>query len=296
MATYYIHSSGNDTTGNGSYATPWRTLSKAVTTSTSGDTIVLKNGTFTVGTELANNQSIANRTIQGETAGSVTVDGNGNQTAALWTYTGNGTTTIKDIVFTNWNLNSTSNGVGLIVGQDVTNTSILNIQNCIFKSIRLQINGSIQNGIISGVQGFRATITITGCLFYLLKKITLAGAGYIISLRDFLGTINGTNNTFYLDATGADFVAGILIYGGSTLTTVFKNNIFMNNSGSSAAIFSNNFGTAATNTYTNNCANGTWSGTPSGANNITTDPLFVDVANANFNLRPTSPCLDTGTI
>jgi hypothetical protein len=29
---------------------------------------------------------------------------------------------------------------------------------------------------------------------------------------------------------------------------------------------------------------------------ITTDPLFVDAANSNFNLRPTSPCIDTGVI
>ena len=35
---------------------------------------------------------------------------------------------------------------------------------------------------------------------------------------------------------------------------------------------------------------------PSGIGNITSDPLFVDAANGNFNLRPASPCIDTGTL
>lgn len=35
---------------------------------------------------------------------------------------------------------------------------------------------------------------------------------------------------------------------------------------------------------------------PLNTGNITSDPLFVDAPNGNYNLRPTSPCIDTGTV
>jgi hypothetical protein len=35
---------------------------------------------------------------------------------------------------------------------------------------------------------------------------------------------------------------------------------------------------------------------PTGTGVITSDPLFVDPSNGIFNLRPTSPCIDTGTL
>jgi len=38
------------------------------------------------------------------------------------------------------------------------------------------------------------------------------------------------------------------------------------------------------------------SGAPSGTGNITADPLFENPAGGNFNLRPTSPAPNTGTL
>ena len=47
-ATYYISPSGNDTSGNGSVGTPWKTLRKACTTvSGAGDIIHVNAGTYT---------------------------------------------------------------------------------------------------------------------------------------------------------------------------------------------------------------------------------------------------------
>ena len=43
MAIYYINSvSGNDTTGTGAAGAPWLTMSKAHTSSATGDTIILQ--------------------------------------------------------------------------------------------------------------------------------------------------------------------------------------------------------------------------------------------------------------
>lgn len=46
-ATYYISPSGNDTTGNGTTGTPWATLSKAFDEMSGGDTLIVKDGTYT---------------------------------------------------------------------------------------------------------------------------------------------------------------------------------------------------------------------------------------------------------
>jgi hypothetical protein len=35
---------------------------------------------------------------------------------------------------------------------------------------------------------------------------------------------------------------------------------------------------------------------PAGSNNINSDPLLIDPAANNYNLSPTSPCIDAGTL
>ena len=48
MATFYISTTGNDTTGNGSLSSPWKTLFKATSTVSSiGDIIHVNAGTYT---------------------------------------------------------------------------------------------------------------------------------------------------------------------------------------------------------------------------------------------------------
>lgn len=45
-ATYYIAPSGSDSSGNGTSGNPWKTLDKAFSSGSGGDTYVLKNGTY----------------------------------------------------------------------------------------------------------------------------------------------------------------------------------------------------------------------------------------------------------
>lgn len=50
MATYYIdYVNGNDSTGDGSSATPWKTMDKAHTEASSGDTVKVMDGTYAEG-------------------------------------------------------------------------------------------------------------------------------------------------------------------------------------------------------------------------------------------------------
>jgi hypothetical protein len=46
MSTYYISTTGNDTTGSGTSVNPWKTLYKATSTVTSGNTIYVSAGTY----------------------------------------------------------------------------------------------------------------------------------------------------------------------------------------------------------------------------------------------------------
>jgi hypothetical protein len=46
MATYYVRTNGDDSSGNGSTGTPWLTVKKALATVAAGDTILVGDGTY----------------------------------------------------------------------------------------------------------------------------------------------------------------------------------------------------------------------------------------------------------
>ena len=49
--------------------------------------------------------------------------------------------------------------------------------------------------------------------------------------------------------------------------------------------------------FDNNIYYGTFTAIPAGgSNNLTSDPLFVDLANDDFRLKPTSPAIDAGKL
>lgn len=81
MATYYIAPTGNDSSGSGTYASPWKTMEKAHEVMSSGDTCILKNGVYLLG----QNQGIigakfavnkANTTWKAETTHGAIIRGN----------------------------------------------------------------------------------------------------------------------------------------------------------------------------------------------------------------------------
>jgi hypothetical protein len=47
-ATYYISPTGNDTTGNGSSGSPWKTYNKAATNLVAGDILLVQPGIYPV--------------------------------------------------------------------------------------------------------------------------------------------------------------------------------------------------------------------------------------------------------
>ena len=70
MATYYLNAdTGNNTTGTGTSALPWLTIAKAVTSSTTGDTIYCQNSTATYSWVLQD--FVSGRTVTGQSAAGV---------------------------------------------------------------------------------------------------------------------------------------------------------------------------------------------------------------------------------
>jgi hypothetical protein len=83
-AAYYVSTSGSDTSGNGSSGLPWKTFAKAFSTMRGGDTLVLKDGTYTelMGTPLQPPSGLPTSltTIRAEHDGGAVLNGGGNQT------------------------------------------------------------------------------------------------------------------------------------------------------------------------------------------------------------------------
>lgn len=53
--TYYVATTGNDSTGDGSSGSPWLTINKGVTSISGGDTLIIKDGTYSGNSNRINN-------------------------------------------------------------------------------------------------------------------------------------------------------------------------------------------------------------------------------------------------
>lgn len=109
--------------------------------------------------------------------------------------------------------------------------------------------------------------------------------GSVISLGDGCDGAIICNNTIYENA-GGTITTGINISSGALNTTIFGNIIV----GCTTSI-----NDAATVTFGGwNCFYNNSSDWTLRDGDIVADPQFMDVANGNFRLKPTSPCLNTG--
>lgn len=166
--TYYISTTGNDSTGDGSNGTPWRTLSKAGTVATGGDTVIVKNGTYTdadsdddvdqwAGVGSAGNWI----TVQAETAGSVIFDGQSN-------------TDLYGILFSAGSQYTRFEGLrvtgckttGFHMNPDATGITDIYIYNCQIDTIARTTfeEGYGRSAIFTG--SYSRNVTVDRCLFY----------------------------------------------------------------------------------------------------------------------------------
>lgn len=282
MATYYISTAGNDTTGDGSYALPWLTVSKAHTAASSGDVIIVKTSATTY--TFASQTFTKSLTIRGETTNPLNhiFDGGGS---SINGWKANNTALAITVEYCTFQ-NATTAANETLFFSNLAAGGVCTMNNCIVRTITM--NNGDYDAIFgaNAANGGRGSIDISLVLVYGLVRGAAGTNGAILNrFASEVGTDTVTNCTFAVGTTGYKIYRSVT---GSVLT--LKNSIFY--SDSSLA-----FGLAAGGTinYSYSCSYN-FTSPPSGTGNITSDPLFVDAANSNYNLRPASPCIDSATL
>jgi hypothetical protein len=270
MATYYIATTGNDTTGNGTVGNPWATFAKFLSSSVAGDTVIVGVGTFTWASA-----TIAGRVIVGQGPDKTVFSAAGAQ--VRWNFSAGTTNPITGIRFTN-NLNTTENSSFQWQGG-----SFSIFTNCIFDNFQVYSSSANGSGGVFNNNG-SGVLQFINCLFYSITGNPSGTANVIWRIAG-SAQILTTGCTIALYGTGTSQ----LHYLTSSVNMVYKNTI--------AANYGSSMGSHVflTPTATYSCFYGLTS-PPTGTGVITTDPLLVDGQNGNLNLRPGSPCIDTGTL
>lgn len=277
MTVYYINAdTGDNGLGDGSAGNPWLTLAFAYSNSVAGDTIICQDS---VAAYAWIDATMSSRFIQGESddASGAVFDGAAGANIR-WIISN---LTISNITFQNRTSNVTNLSAFVVNIINESNTFI----NCVFNNIEVGGNTSGAGGLITSSLADDSTWTLVDCrisdirtnpsIGFLFGSINATGVSYSL-----------TGCTIYTNAVGVDQLNSICERHQPT-TISFKNVIIA----STYSLAMGDFTEDATYSCFYQIT-----GAPSGTGVITSDPLMVDPDNANFNLRPTSPCIDTGTL
>lgn len=294
MTTHYIapttHATtpGNDTTGTGSSAMPWATISKAHTMAASGDTIICKAGTYTW-----SNQTFSKTlTVQGESIPAY------NSTAKTW----GGVVFDGATVQTRW-INSAAITLRNLIFTNIINTTLsvfdvnasLSLAGCVLHNINHRAYYQITPGFFD-LDSFSNTLSLLGCVFF--NNPTNGGTDSIES-EGYISLASGSpiiviSNCVFYDAAHRHLI--FLLANIATSTIIAKNNIFYSSAGIMSrlvGVFSDTNPTTGTRTFSNNTYVG-WSNNQTDANANASSPQFIDPANGDFNIRPGSPAVNSG--
>lgn len=279
MAEYFINAdTGDDIGGDGSVGNPWETFAKANTEASNGDTVNVMAATATYAFASLTIKALI---VQGASAATSVFDGGG--AAAKWDLNDVGVSVVlNDLTFRNATTVADGGCFRLFGGTDNSWT----FERCITTDMDIIAGGPVRKG---GLIQFKNTGS--GCSFTLIacaiSNIVISGThGYIVSNSDGNAdnTIDITGCSIYLKESGATQVTSITK---APMTVTWKNSIVMDK----VSIAIGNSTNVATYSDFHNVT-----GSPAGTGVITVDPLFVDPDNENFNLRPASPCIDTGVL
>jgi len=300
MADWYIDlDSGNDSTGDGSSGTPYQTFNKACTEASTGDTIILKDGTYTLSSSTAESltgaagKALSYRSESGD-ADSCIIDA-----VSSYSYEFNFYGTVTS--FSGITLKDYAVSRSRCLSFYYADASVEHvIENCVFEGM----SGAGTYGTIE-VSGIALTLTFRNNVWN--KTLAQTQDPLISSVGGTGGvTFNVLNNTFYFTGSSLAPDNGMIYFNNGTANTVnFKNNIVVNDtsqnvdcvwsiqSGVHNAVLANNLYYESGSGGIDD-SQGTWNSISS-TGGLTGDPLFVDAASGDFTLQSSSPAIDAGT-
>lgn len=220
-ATYYVTKSGNDTTGDGSQATPWLTMYKAEVSATTGDTVHVGAGTYIEDDGAGGNDClVATDGIAWVADGAVILQS--VSTAKVLSFAGNTNT----ISFT---------GDFTIDAESDTTSCVLVNGNAANKTLSgATLLNPVTNFVLANSASAISTIAITGCEF---SGVTTNGYGFNFGTGATGWTISNCTGTF-----SAQYVAQTTAANSGTYT--FSGNTWTVTGLNTATIF-NVYGTGA---------------------------------------------------
>ena len=277
MATLYFFNGTQSGTADGSYADPYdfSSLATQESASSSGDVFIFKDGTYGITASLT--LGADGVTYKAETTGSVTFDFSSTYALALGdssnTFPG---FTLKGIVF---------NNISGVLSLKIIDGDLLIAEDCQFKGMSsgyrciIGDTGATDNGYAMNATFkrciFKGTANASEVRLFRYRLSSVTQALTLESCTIVLSSTAGGSGIFLNTTPGTFVIKNTIIVcttSGATLGTTIP---------------------ALTESY--NCYyNISESADPANAI-IVDDPQFVDTANNDYRLRPSSPCINAGT-
>lgn len=296
MAIIYLDpTSGDDGNDGLTIGAPKKTLSSAMFAADNGGTINILDGTHLLTLGINDNFSKTNVTVQSLSGNpeDCILDGQDTYAYQIRISANAQVTTWKNFTFQNLLMLASD---GIIVNEQTDQTTT--VENMIFKDITCVGTTSL---ILGSQSNFDRNIwDITQCRFLRCEAGSSRGVIWFNGSGTDDNVITINRCVFYTQssATNVGAYAGVP-FDNNTMT--MKNCIVFHDNATGELVFSLGTGVGSIGTFINNCYYTTGgaltvSGADTNENNVTDDPLIVDVANGDWHLRPNSPCIDTGTI
>ena len=274
MATIYMQPTAQSPSADGSYGDPYDTgsMATAETAAGAGGTIIFKDGAYTETTLVIASAIITAMAYKAESSGGVTITvsnkltfGNGSLAAAV---------TYQGLNFVN---SSTSTSADRIVFDSDTTTRHFFTQ-CSFKAcVFMEAWGMGSKCYVKFMQCVFELSLTSGAAFHWFDQRNNNSAVEFdgCTILNIPGAGRGGNIFNKLDLT----FTNTIVYDGDSLSTGFEA------AGATPILHPKNCFVKAdgTDLFPN-------------ANNIALDPLFIDYEDADYRLRPSSPCIGGGLI